>query len=107
MENLTEDQVQLILTLFRLQNAERDIEDFVPSFHNSKYGFSQYKKIGDLELYNTSLVASDDNGVFSCKWGILDWFDGQFNVARVGEDFRFEKDEPFDIMEHISFDDKI
>ena len=93
--------------MFQAQNAERDIEDFVPSFHGLPLGFSKYKKIGDLELYNTSLVTSDDNGVFSWKWGILDWFDGQFNVARVGEDFRFEKGEPFDIMEHISFDDKI
>lgn len=68
MENLTNDQVQLILMLFQLQNTERDIEDFVPSFHSFKYGFSKYKKVGDLIIFDTSLRAKDDR--YSYDWGL-------------------------------------
>lgn len=105
MGNLTNDQIQWLLTLFRAQNADRNITDFIPGFRSCECGFSKYKNIGDLVLVRTALLAVDDG--FGDKWGIVKWYCRQFNVARVGEDFRFEKDEPFDIMEHISFEDKL
>ena len=60
-----------------------------------------------MDLSGTSLRAADDDGVFGWKWKIVNWYNKQFNVVRIGEDFRFYKDEPFDIMKHIYFEDKI
>ena len=101
MKNLTIDQAQLILTLFQLQNAERDIEDFVPGFfHSFKYGFSKYKKIGELELVGTDLKADDYDEVF--RWIFVTPFEKIKFID--GHIVGFEH---FDIMKHISFEDKI
>lgn len=102
MKNLTDNQIQLILMLFQAQNAERDITDFVPSFHSYKYGFSNYKKIGDLILDNASLRAKEDSG--GCAWCIFYYY-GVFCFSPVHCDIY--KHKTFDIIKHISFEDKI
>lgn len=102
MENLTDDQIQLILILFQLQNTERDIEDFVPGFHSFGYGFSKYRKIGDLKLYGTWLLADDNDGD---EWSIIYWFCNHFIAKFVCNGSFYESH--FDIMKHISFEDKV
>ena len=106
MKNLTEDQIQLILTLFQLQNAERDITDFVPTFYKNRYGFSQYKKIGDLDLVGTDLKAADDDGF---EWSII--FrptvtapeSSIFHMVNYSGGSAIPHSILFDIMKHISF----
>ena len=93
------------MTLFQLQNADRDIEDFVPSFHGLPLGFSKYKKIGDLVLVGTALLADDDG--FGDKWGIVEWYNEQFKVAQIDVYLHYDRDIPFDIMKYISFEDKL
>ena len=57
----------MLLIMFQFQNAERDIEDFVKGFHGFKFGFSKYKKIKDLFLFDSWLQASDDDD--NDDWG--------------------------------------
>ena len=89
-----------------MQNAERDIEDFVPGFHSCECSFSKYKKIGDLIIFDTSLRAIDDR--YSYDWGIICHDDvalGEFCVSPVRGSF--SQWSRFGIMKHISFEDKI
>lgn len=103
MENLTNDQIQLILILFQAQNAERDITDFVPDFHKCDFSFSKYKKIGDLIFDGRSLRAKDDSDVYA--WHIIYYYKWGFYVSPVNGDFGTYIS--FDIMKHISFEDKV
>lgn len=104
MKNLTLDQAQLILVMFQMQNAERDIEEFIPDFHSYKNGFSNYKKIGDLILDNASLRAKEDSGG-GFAWHIIYLYNGVFSFSPFNGDIYTRK--PFDIMKHISFEDKV
>lgn len=90
--------------LFQAQNADGDITDFVPGFHNGELDFSKYKKIKDLELIGTDLKATDEDGF---KWRIVSLYNKQFNLSQISEDFYFDRDVPFDIVKHISFEDKL
>lgn len=108
MEKLTLDQVQMLLILFQIQNAERDIEDFVDDFHSFRYGFSKYKKIKDLFLFDSWLKASDDDD--DDEWGII----GFCTISKRFERMCFETWDnrmadwySFDIMKYISLKDKV
>lgn len=103
MEKLTLDQVQMLLILFQTQNAERDIEEFVEGFHSFKYGFSKYKKIKDLFLFNSWLQASDDDGD---DWSIIG-YEQLYETFVCSIPGLFSSDVRFDIMKYISLEDKV
>ena len=103
MKNLTNDQIQLMLMLFLAQNADRDIEDFIPDFQSFKYGFSNCRKIGDLNLRGTALVAVDDD-TDKFEWRVLSWFK-DFYIWKLSNDTVNQIH--FDIVKYISFEDKI
>ena len=107
MKKLTIDQINLIMTLFWLQNADKDLTDFMSNFGNRSFSFSKTKKIKDLKLkvmFNRGvfLLAVDDDGF---EWSVIlgsdDGFEIKCNKVESGTCV------PFDIMKHISFEDKV
>jgi hypothetical protein len=107
MKKLSIDQINLILTLFWIQNADKDLTDFVSNFGNGPFSFSKTKKIKDLKLkvvFNRGvyLLATDDDGFEWCViLGSAGGFEIKFNKVESGTCV------PFDIMKYISLEDKV
>ena len=93
----------MILILFQTQNAERDIEEFVEGFHSFKCGFSKYKKIKDLFLFDLWLKASDDDGD---DWSIIG-YEQLYETFVCNIPGLFSLDVRFDIMKYIYLEDKV
>ena len=87
---LTKDQIDLILTLFQLQNGERLLSDFtnVDQAHT-------HLKIKDLEILQESFF-------YDIWWTIYDPGEGFQIYSRSTWEFK-----PFPIFDYISLEDKI
>ena len=107
MKKLTIDQINLIMTLFWIQNTDKDLTDFVSDFGNGPFSFSKTKKIKDLKLkvvFNRGvylLAVADDGFEWTVIFGLDDGFVIKSNQAESVICV------PFDIMKHISFEDKV
>jgi aspartyl/asparaginyl-tRNA synthetase len=87
---LTKDQIDLILTLFQLQNGERLLSDFTNV--DQEYA---HLKIKDMEILQESLF-------YDIWWTIYDPGEGFQIYSRKRWEFN-----PFPIFDYISFEDKI
>lgn len=87
---LTKDQIDLILTLFQLQNGERLLSDF------TDVGSEEYTNLKIKDLYNVI------GGLFYEIWWISNTLVDFQIYSR--KQWKFN---PFPIFDYISFEDKI
>ena len=97
MPNLTVEQSYTLLNLFQIQNGERKISDFVTL---DKHAITNAVLIKDLTLQNNT------HGVaLRCPNG---WWHFRYDCYTMWKwNFKTMLAEPFNIIEHISFEDKI
>lgn len=96
MENLTQDQAEIIFSLFLAQNANRKISEFDNNYDGSL-------KICELVLER------DVYGPFLCTdtWIYFGFSHQKFHVWVFRSDEFDGTWKPFDIMKYISFEDKV
>ena len=97
MPTLTVEQSYTLLNLFQIQNGERKISDFVTLSKNTKPNADLIK---DLTMRKTMHGVS-----LICHSG---WWCFRYDSFIMWKwNFKTMLAEPFNILEHISFEDKV
>lgn len=99
MPKLSPEQAHLILTLFQLQNADKEVREFI-TFGQTSVTVKPNDKIGDLIFgYNLEVELYGSGG-----WWIFRFWDG----IMWKWNFNTMSSEPFfNVFDYISFEDKI
>lgn len=98
MPKLTHDQAHLILNLFQLQNADKEVGEFI-TFGQTSVSVKPNDKIGDLVFGDYSEVELYGRG----GWWVFRFWDG----TMWKWNFNNMSSEPFSVFDYISLEDKI